>query len=113
MVFSPIATWGPMIEFFMSHPSAILTGGIKMVFSKLLGSAMDPPNFCKRIELDFKRDSFLPQSNQFSTLKDLKVSPPVIIHSSASVRLNSSWLLIPLVIILERQPYNSFEFLIL
>src|SRR6185312_15072211 len=113
MVFSPMATCGPMIEFLISQPSAMLTGGMKMVFSKLFGSAMEPPNFCSKIEFDCKSDSFLPQSNQFSTLKDLKVSPPSIIHSRASVRLNSSWLLIPLVIILERQLYNSLEFLIL
>ena len=39
-----------------------------MVFSNLLDSAIEPPNFCSRIAFDCSKVSFLPQSNQFSTL---------------------------------------------
>ena len=90
IVFSPIATFGPTIEFLISHPSPILTGGIKIVFSNIFDSAMVPPNFLSSMAFDISNDSFLPQSNQFSTLNGFNSAPLCIMHSRASVRLNSS-----------------------
>src|SRR6476620_4508431 len=92
-----------MIEFFISHPSPILTGGINIVFSNELASAILPPNFLSRIAFDSSKVSFLPQSNQVCTLKDLNLVPLRIIHSRASVRLNSLLLFILLIIIFSRQ----------
>src|SRR5512141_2741355 len=103
IVFSPMATLGPTMEYLISHPSAMLTGGIKIVFSNEFDSAMLPPNFFKRMAFDSSSDSFLPQSNQFCTLKDLNLAPLCIMHSRPSVRLNSLWLLMSLVIIFSRQ----------
>ena len=48
-----------------------------------------PPEFLNKIALDWSKDSFLPQSNQLETLKGLNSAPLWIMHSSASVRLNS------------------------
>src|SRR6476619_7639945 len=89
IVFSPIATFGPTMELRISQPSAMLTGGIKIVFSKEFDSAMLPPNFFSNIAFDSNNDSFLPQSNQFCTLNDLNLAPLCIMHSKPSVRLNS------------------------
>src|SRR5438045_8216680 len=91
-----------MIEFFISHPSPILTGGINIVFSNEFASAILPPNFLSRIAFDSRSVSFLPQSNQFCTLKDLNLVPLDIMHSRASVRLNSLLLFILLIIMFSR-----------
>ena len=78
-----------MIEFSIIHPSAILTGAMIMLLVYNSGLIAYPPDFLSNMALVSSKVSFLPQSNQFFTLKDLKATPFLIIQSNASVKLYS------------------------
>ena len=70
VVFSPMDTLGPMIEFLIQQPVPILTGATITVFSNCFAS-VSVANFLSKVAFDSSNVSLRPQSNQFSTLKDL------------------------------------------
>src|SRR5678810_1423523 len=83
------------------------------VFSKWCWSSTLLPNFFSSVAFDSSKVSFLPQSNQLSTLKLLNFAPCFIIQSSASVRLYSPWLRKPCLIFDSKQLNNcSLSFIL-
>ena len=78
-----------MMEFSITQSSAILTGGMMMLLVYKFGFTEIPPDFFSNTALVSNKDSFLPQSYQCFTLKDLNCTPFLIMHSKASVKLYS------------------------
>src|SRR3954447_2128003 len=93
VVLGPMDTWGPMMAFFSIQPAPIVTGGTIMEFSFCTVSWMVLPFFFSSSALVSRRVSLRPQSYHVFTLNDLNLIPRLIIHSNASVRLYSPWVL--------------------
>ena len=90
IAFSPMLTLGPMIEFFISQPGAMLTGGMMMVFSNPSCPDTALPHFFSSVALLSSNVSFFPQSNQLDTLNVEKTVPELTMQSSAGVNDSSS-----------------------
>ena len=67
----------------------MLTGGIIILLTYNSRFTVRPPLFLSNTALASNKDSFLPQSYQCFTLKELNSTPFLIMHSKASVKLYS------------------------
>src|SRR3982751_3503274 len=86
-------TCGPIMAFFNTQPAPMVTGGTIIEFSFCTVSWMVLPFFFNNRALVSRRVSLRPQSYQVFTLNALNCIPRLIIHSRASVRLYSPWVL--------------------